>query len=462
MRRYRAILAQDGVETSEGWLHRSFPTGCFTWEPTELPITMRAVIDDQGGHFGAFPIGAMEVIQREGNFVVCTGFLDDEGIGSDGDRVRHVIHLIDTGVLNRISVDPGNGGIETTEECISEDADGFCQEVRITFDRYSIGAATVVATPGLQGTLIELLPDEVTATDALNAVAAAAAEARAARASIAPLSFFDNPGLSTLTRIPVVTEDGRVYGHLNGWDECHLNFPMNARDCQGPWRSATGYSRFHVASKMVEVEGGGQQELKVGPLAVSGGHYPTTGDMARQWREAQAHYDDPATCVAYVRVGEDEHGQWFSGALVPGVTAEQVEAFSSHPLSIDVRRIDGSMELIGACSVLVPGFSSRVAYVASAAEPGAIEPVAAVVGSVGGRRPCCDECATSGESCTHGATASAAHTRPLTPVMAITGGLVDSRLRAEVTALRGDVRALLEAFEPEVRARLRARMHARV
>lgn len=422
MRRFRAILAVEPYETQEGMVVRSFHAGAFSWRA--LPLTLRGTVEDNGGHAGAFPLGRLDLIERQGGWIVAAGILDDEGTGSDADRRRDVIRQIELGIVNGISVDPG--GVEVTEECSQFDEDGWCEQVRVTFHSYVIAAATLVATPAIEGTLIELLADEeedapemASAEDALDAIAASAAP------DVAPRAFFDDPELTELTRVPVVTEDGRVFGHLEGWGDCHLNF---ADYCQTPWRSPTGYAYFHVCA--VETDEG---PLAVGPLAVSGGHFPSVGDMARDWRSAQAHYDDPETCVAYVRVGEDEHGKWFSGVLRQGVTAEQVAAFRSHPLSTDHRRIGGAMELVGANSVNVPGFVREVALVASAA--GVMEPIAAVVSP-----PRCEECGGD-------------HETPAHPVEAVAAS-------ADPGRLTGDLATILRTMEPEARNRLRERIRA--
>lgn len=426
MRRFRAILAVEPYETAEGMLVRRFLAGTFDWR--ELPLTLRGTVEDNGGHAGAFPLGRMDTIERMGGWIVAAGVLDDEGQGDDADRRRDVIRQIELGIVNGISVDPG--GIDVTEECTRFDEDGWCEQITVTFNSYTIAAATLVATPAIEGTLIELLDDEdvpemATAAEALDAIAASAAPA------VVPVSFFADPELTELTRVPVVTEAGRVFGHLEGWTDCHLNF---ADYCQTPWRSPTGYSYFHVCE--VETDDG---PLAVGPLAVTGGHFPSQGDAARDWRAAQAHYDDPSTCVAYVRVGEDEHGKWFSGVLRQGVTPEQVATFRTHRLSTDHRRIGGAMELVGANSVNVPGFVREVALVASAA--GVMEPVAAVV-SVG---PTCEECRGDHETEAHQAVAAS-------------GAPTNDEIMGRLDTLTKDMARYFRVAEPQMRDALRERI----
>jgi hypothetical protein len=454
MRRFRAILAQDGVETAEGPLTREFPAGCFTWEPSELPAIIRGMVEDEGGHFGAFPLGVAQQIERQGSWIVATGFLDDEGSGDDADRRRDTIGLIERGVLNRLSVDPGNGGVEVEESCDEVDDDDWCIAWRLTFRRYSIGGATVVAIPALQGTLIELLDDEVDETTAQEALDAIAASAMAVEPDewAPPLEWFEDPELETLTRHPIVTGDGRVMGHVAGWQDCHINF---ADYCQTPWRSQAGYAYAHVSSPPhpdVPDEWRTPDGGWAGVLSCIAGHWTTDPNdpATRDWRAAQAHYDDPRAAVSYVRFGEDEHGIWFAGALRAGVDAEQVTMFRSHRLSGDWRRIEGSMEMIAGCSVNVPGFVRSFATAASAADDGTQELVAAVVAG-GMARPaeaaCCDACSSGGGTC-----AGAGSTTTQAFVTNVAG------LDPEVEAM---IRRMSVVLEPQYRAALRARLARR-
>lgn len=458
MRRFRAILAQDGVETAEGFVIRDFPLGAFTWVPEELPLPIRFVTEDFGGHQGARDLGVMDHIERQGQWIVASGLLDDEGQGDDADARRDEIRRIGEGLRNKLSVDPGNGGVEVEETCEREDEDGWCEQVRVTFTRYSIGGATLVSIPALQGTLIELLPEEAedgempTADEALEAIAAAAVAVEPDAWS-PPIEWFDDPELAELTRHPVLTAEGRVYGHLAGWQDCHLNFPDR---CETPWRSQAGYAYAHVSNPPhpdVPEDWRNAENGWCGVLSAVGGHWTTdpSDPRTRDWQAAQAHYDDPRSATAYVRFGEDEHGIWFAGALRPGVDREQVAMFRSHRLSGDWRRIDGHMELIAGCAVNVPGFVRSVAVAASA--EGGEEALAAVVAgsyrrpeAAAAEAPCCDACAASGGSCGHGQTAGAA------TIVNNVGGLSP--------ADRAMLRRIEAALDPTIRTQLRERMRA--
>ena len=104
--------------------------------------------------------------------------------------------------------------------------------------------------------------------------------------------------------------------------------------------------------------------LPVGTLVAG----PRHADAQLAFRAAQEHYDDPSAAVARVVAGEDEHGIWVAGWLLPGATPEALDVFRSSPVSGDWRRVGGALELIGVCSVNTPGFPVRRVHFAAGAQ----------------------------------------------------------------------------------------------
>jgi len=159
-----------------------------------------------------------------------------------------------------------------------------------------------------------------------------------------PSAWFEDPGLAEATPLRV-TEDGRVYGHLAVWDSCHISHPD---DCVSPPQSATGYAYFHTGAVLTS-DG---EEVAVGHLTMNTGH----ASQEKRALAALAHYDDTGTVAADVRAGEDQFGIWVAGAMRSTLTEEQVRSMRSAPLSGDWRRVNGSLELVAALAVNVPGF----------------------------------------------------------------------------------------------------------
>jgi hypothetical protein len=81
---------------------------------------------------------------------------------------------------------------------------------------------------------------------------------------------------------------------------------------------------------------------------------------------AKAHYDNTGFVVADVCCGEDDFGIWVAGAIRPDADELTVRRLRGAALSGDWRQIGGSLELVAALAVNVPGFpitrpKSRVA-----------------------------------------------------------------------------------------------------
>jgi hypothetical protein len=187
----------------------------------------------------------------------------------------------------------------------------------------------------------------------------------ASRAPVAPPSaWFRNPNLAGLTPL-TVTDEGRVYGHVAGWDSCHEGV---IGQCVRPPRSKSGYAKFHTG--VMHTSDG--REVPVGKLTIMGGHAPTRGISEKQ---ARAHYDDVATVAAYIRCGEDRFGIWLAGVLRNGVTGELLRDVRANGPSGDWRR----GELVAVHCVPDQGFPIVRANV----RPAEAEPVLALIASTG-------------------------------------------------------------------------------
>lgn len=149
------------------------------------------------------------------------------------------------------------------------------------------------------------------------------------------------PGPTPLT----ITADGRVFGHLATWGTCHIGF---SGQCITPPQSRAAYAYFRTGEVLTD-DGAA---VPVGHITLGTGH----ADAALAAGPAVEHYDDTGTVVADVAAGEDNYGIWVAGRLRSDLPPVVVDALRAAALSGDWRRIGGSMELVAALAVNVPGF----------------------------------------------------------------------------------------------------------
>ena len=160
-----------------------------------------------------------------------------------------------------------------------------------------------------------------------------------------PKAWFEDPGLSRKTKL-TVTDEGHVFGHLAAWNECHRD--VTNRECVMAPHSRQEYSPFHLGT-VVTAEG---EALSVGKIIMDTRH----AAIHLGYTATAIHYDNTGDEIAVIRCGEDEHGIWFSGSVVPEATPQKVAKLRRSPLSGDWRRERGSLELTAALAVNAPAF----------------------------------------------------------------------------------------------------------
>lgn len=162
-----------------------------------------------------------------------------------------------------------------------------------------------------------------------------------------PEEWFSDPDLPMPTPL-TITREGKVFGHLATWDVCHVASPGGPGICIVAPHSNRDYADFHTGTVLTAED----TLIATGKITMGTGH---AGQKLNSVAAA-SHYDNTGTAVADVVAGEDMYGIWVSGALRPGVTDEQKRALRASPLSGDWRERGGSLELIAALAVNVPGF----------------------------------------------------------------------------------------------------------
>lgn len=331
-RTWNAVLARLGVPTGDGRIID--PAG---GSSRDLPLPLMFQQKSEDGHGGSQVVGRIETLRIADGMVTATGSMLDAAYGTD------VIELLEAGVVGP-SVD-----LDDIEYVMGENE-------QLVITRWRVAGATLVSIPAFADVSLTLDPLPVVMEGA--EVPAGVDEwlyASAAPEQLPPADWFQRPDVDRLTPL-TVTDTGRVFGHIAGWDTCHVGLP----GCVTPPSSPTGYTYFHVAEQRT-ADGA---TLPVGTLVAG----PRHADAQLAFRAAQEHYDDPSAAVARVVAGEDEHGIWVAGWLLPGASEEALDVFRSSPVSGDWRRVGGSLELIGVCSVNTPGFPVRRVHFSAGAQ----------------------------------------------------------------------------------------------
>lgn len=316
--RWNAVLARLGSPTGDG---RMLLPGGISNRDLPMPLMWQEKTSD--GHSGAVTVGVIDEVTYSDDTVFGSGYLLD--LSPYRDRL---IELISARVVGP-SID------------LSDDVEYYLDdESTIVVTSAMFGGATLVPIEAFSDVSIHLsAPDTMEATEPEYLMASAST-------NLPPLDLFKNPHLDGPTGITVnqAGEFQHVFGHVAAWNVCHVGLP----GCTTAPASQTDYAYFMVGAEKTS-EG---VDVPVGKLTVGGGH--ANGQAGYQ--AAAAHYDDVATAVASVFAGEDIHGIWVSGYILPGVSEEKVAELLRSPLSGDWRRIGGNLEMIAAHAVNVPGF----------------------------------------------------------------------------------------------------------
>lgn len=369
---WEGVIAREGEQTGDG---RLIEDGALRWD--ELPIPLRVAFKDVGGHDGAEVCGRIETVERRDNGdIYATGTFDlGSAVGTEAyrqvsEQMSNGVSIDTDDVTFRIMARADLADAEDTASPAEPetDAEGRVKVASLSssdeitvIESARLRAATLVAVPAFASARIYAAgqapaldePVERGETGDPEAEMASTADAdplnrdaliAAAIPTAPPEAWFKDPGLTGPTAL-VIEDDGRVYGHIAAWGTCHIG---QIGKCVEPPSSPSNYAYFRTGA-LQTAEG---TSVAVGHLTMDTGHAGPR-DSATQ---AAAHYDNTGYVFADVAAGEDAYGIWVAGSLRPGIPADRVRIARSAPISGDWRTIRGSLELVGALAVNVPGF----------------------------------------------------------------------------------------------------------
>ena len=337
-------LAFEGKATDDG---RYLMPGEIIHRELPLPIMAQTVSED--GHKGAELAARIDNIWWQESETE-PGVMEIWGRGpfDTGPAGQEAARLVEEGFLTGVSIDFAPTEVvlldpETKEPIDMEGVDLF--EILmgdfLQGMKGSIMGATLVPFPAFEQAKVS-----VVTAGGMRVIRHSLTASAAGMAPIAPpKEWFEMPE-PDLPHPLTVTEDGRVYGHLGVWNQCHTGFDSV---CRMPPRSPSDYSHFHLG----EIETAEGERIAVGKITVGDkGHAP----IHMNAEEAVKHYDNTGCVGAFVRARNGKLGIWLSGAVRSDAPAEKIRDMMANPPSGDWRSVNGSLELQGVLSVPIPGF----------------------------------------------------------------------------------------------------------
>lgn len=374
---WSGVLVVEGTRTGDG---REFAPNSLTWpavgQTASLELPLGWMYERAHGGMSTDKVanvGRIDTITRVGNELHGTGVIN---LDSEWGRkaARQMGTRDDPGFLAGVSIDaddpedPFQADVEYVfpEECAIpepvDDADLDAVEAVVNVGcevpeavRYHTGrirAATLVDIPAFVEGRIYLddpVPADVPEDDAEVVTASAYT---ITIPDLPPVEWFrepeDEPEIGAIT----VTEDGRFYGYLAPKQVAHRG--IRNKRVTVPTGNVD-YGIWMNRATIVDDGRGGFAKIATGPITMDCGHAPL-GPKGSARRE---HYDNACSVVATACVGENSRGVWISGALIPGVNADQVARMMACQLSGDWgphRERPGKRELAAALLVPVPGF----------------------------------------------------------------------------------------------------------
>lgn len=355
---FHAMLVIEGVWTGDS---RYIEEGALTWRP--LPLPFMATARTTEGHDTALLVANITRVERIGREIHAYGPF----VKSEDPEVINLQTLVNRGELRGVSVDLSDMEYEIlipTEDNSETDGDGNIilpssdMDIKMRVLSAVIMGATVTPFPAFQEAYIESLAaltaalseccdvsGWITPTNPVIQPGSIIASGHPIDAPVVPPSaWFTDPKLSGPTPL-TVSDEGRVYGHLAVWGQCHIGF---ADRCIEPPHSAASYAHFLTGEILCD-DG---TRLPVGQITFGAGHASHQASVT----QVAAHYDNTASAAADVTAGEDDYGIWVSGALRPGLAPADIRALMAADVSGDWRRIGGVLELVAVLAVNVPGF----------------------------------------------------------------------------------------------------------
>lgn len=388
---WEGVICVTGTPTGD---RRQFDS--LTWADLPLPLR-RNVVESHGGvpQTQAVLVGRIDTIEMRANEVWASGVID---LGSDAGR--ETARLMGTrdnpGFLRGVSIDgdeePGSpstieyvfpadcGGLAMADGEPSMDDMARCMEPELSIwssarirgatltdiaaltqanlyltDAASMGAMVVPGDEEYPMAASAEVVSEPTMADVVESLTAAAHTVVISDVPLAewftePVDFPEFGGVE-------ITDDGRIFGYVAPAGQQHRSYVGSDRKVITPMGNVD-YGLWETRARVVDMGDGTTKRIATGAITLDCGHASVSGPQARSGAIAMEHYESSCSLFATACIGENRHGVWIAGALLPDVGPAQIARALACQLSGDWRphsRRQGMREFAGCLFVPVPG-----------------------------------------------------------------------------------------------------------
>lgn len=372
---WSGVLAVEGSPTGDG---REFSPESIDWpNPADvvIPLQWQKETTHGGMHDVTVNVGRVTEIYRDGNSIMGSGYVDTGS--EDGGEVQR---RMEAGTLAGVSIvadnpdDPMGFDVEYVmdESCEidPDDPEGNLEDVdmrclmpeKVIYHSGRIRALTLVDVPAYVEGSISLTTEprriieeeQQDDDDEMSSEALLASALQMSIPEVPPAEWFTEPVNKPEIGAITITDEGQIFGYLAPKNVAHRG--ISDRRQTVPMGNVD-YSRYMNRPRHVETYAG-VDRIATGPITMGCGHASTAPGVDAQ--ASMDHYDNACSIVATVRIGENRHGVWVAGALMPDVEPRQVMRMMACQLSGDWRphrEKPGKRDFTGALLVPVPGFA---------------------------------------------------------------------------------------------------------
>lgn len=329
------IAAMEGVWTGDG---RMWSPGALYWDGV-LPQAFKWQPVETDGHDGSVVVGRVDEYWRDGPAIRFRGV-------ADAKAYPELVRQMDLQMANTVSVKTDDTPPDMIEKVpyeapppgqtpavaiAADQADDveFLQvpgsdETRMVFHRGRIRSLTVVAESAFPEAKVSLIRDAVDpALPPPMEEVVVAAGYTVTIPDLPPEEWFTEPADLPAVGAVQITPEGRVYGLIAPKGVAHRGLSRMGRTVTA--RRGANYAGFMNKPCLVAGADGQVFRINAGSITFDCGHLSPYDERRGDPTYATEHYDNSCSIFARVRCGENQHGTWFAGALVHGITPQALE-----------------------------------------------------------------------------------------------------------------------------------------